>query len=136
MTKKQQHYMTYDERQQLEALYIAGIPVARIARQLGFCRQTIYNEIRRGLYTHTCYFWDELRYSAQKAQQQHEYNQTAKGRPLKIGKDHAYARRLEELMTGREQSGKTDRRKRFSPAAALAQARKEGHSTVICTATL
>jgi len=46
MTKKQ-HYMTRDERQQLEALLKAKIPVAQIARQLGFCRQTIYDEIKR-----------------------------------------------------------------------------------------
>ena len=61
MTKKQ-HYMTRDERYQLEALYKAGMPVAKIARQLGFCRQTIYNEIKRGLYVHTCDWWDEVRY--------------------------------------------------------------------------
>ena len=55
---------------------------------------------------------------------------------MKIDNDHAYARRLEELMTGRQPNGKTDRRKRFSPAAALAQARKEGYQTTVCTATL
>ena len=41
MTKKQ-HYMTRDERYQLEALLKAKVRVSRIARQLGFCRQTIY----------------------------------------------------------------------------------------------
>ncbi len=60
---KKQHYMTRDERQQLEALLKAKIPVSQIARQLGFCRQTIYNEIKRGQYVHTCPWWDELRYS-------------------------------------------------------------------------
>lgn len=120
------HYMTRDERQQLEALYTAGIPVAQIARQLGFCRQTIYNEIKRGLYTHTCDWWDELRYSAQKAQQKHEYNQTAKGRPLKIGNHHKYAEYLEHKIL----------KDRYSPAAALAAARSEGFTITICTATL
>lgn len=121
-----QHYMTKDERQQLEALYTAGIPVAQIARQLGFCRQTIYNEIKRGLYVHTCDWWDEVRYSAQKGQQKHDYRQTAKGRPLKIGRERAYAAFLEERMV----------RDRYSPAAALAAARKAGFSISICTATL
>lgn len=60
---KKQHYITRDERQQLEALLKAKIPVSQIARQLGFCRQTIYNEIKRGQYVHTCPWWDELRYS-------------------------------------------------------------------------
>ena len=45
---KKQHYMTRDERLQLEALSRAGMPVAKIAHQLGFSRQTIYNELRRG----------------------------------------------------------------------------------------
>lgn len=47
MTKKQ-HYMTRDERHQLEAMHRNRIPVAEIARQLGFCRQTIYDELKRG----------------------------------------------------------------------------------------
>lgn len=45
MTKKQ-HYMTRDERLKLEAYRRAGKSVAWIARELGFCRQTIYNELR------------------------------------------------------------------------------------------
>ena len=97
MTKKQ-HYMTKDERQQLEALRRNRIPVAEIARQLGFCRQTIYDELKRGEYVHTCSYWDEVRYSAAKAQQIPDRNQTAKGRPLKIGNDHAYANFLEKKM--------------------------------------
>ena len=121
-----QHYMTRDERYQLEALYKAGIPVAQIAQQLGFCRQTIYNEIRRGLYVHTCDWWDEVRYSAEKAQTITQDNQTMKGRPLKIGKDHAYANYLEDMIVHH----------RYSPAAALAAARKNGYQTEVCTTTL
>ena len=125
MTKKQ-HYMTNDERQQLEAMYRNRIPVAKIAQQLGFCKQTIYNELKRGAYIHTCPYWDEWRYSAQKAQQKHVYAQTAKGRPLKIGTDRAYAEFLErKILT-----------EKFSPAAALAAARKEGFQTRICVSTL
>ncbi|WP_130871337.1 IS30 family transposase, partial [Intestinimonas massiliensis (ex Afouda et al. 2020)] len=68
----------------------------------------------------------EVRYSADKAQQTHDYNQTAKGRPLKIGTDRAYADFLERKILDN----------RFSPAAALAAARAEGHQTVICISTL
>lgn len=125
MTKKQ-HYMTRDERLQLEALHRAKIPISQIARQLGFCRQTIYNEIRRGAYIHTCDLQDERRYSADKAQQIHNYNQTAKGRPLKIGSDRAYADYLEHRIL----------HDRFSPGAALAAARRAGYQTQICAATL
>lgn len=128
MTKKQ-HYMTRDERFQLEALHKAKVPISQIARQLGFSRQTIYNELRRGRYIHieTKRGYDEeIRYSADKAQQIHDYNQTAKGRPLKIGNDHAYADFLERKIC----------MDRYSPAAALAAARREGYTTTICTATL
>lgn len=130
MTKKQ-HYMTRDERYQLEALRRAKIPVSQIARQLGFSRQTIYNELKRGQYTHTCEYYDEIRYSADKAQQIHDYNQTAKGRPLKIGKHRDYAAFLEEAMLSRE-----DPRKRCSPAAALELARRKGFTISICLVTL
>ena len=136
MGRGTQHYMTRDERFLLEGMYMAGAGVTEIARKLGFCRQTIYNEIKRGLYMHRCDYWDEVRYSADKAQQIHEYNQTAKGRPLKIGNDHALADYLEKKMLGIQPNGKQDRRKRFSPSAALAAARAEGFTTSVCPSTL
>lgn len=37
------------------------VPVAKIAKRLGFCRQTIYDEIKRRTYIHTCAYWDEER---------------------------------------------------------------------------
>ncbi len=135
MTKKQ-HYMRKSERDQLEALLRAKLPVAQIARQLGFCRQTIYNEMARGRYLHTVDYRDVERYSADKGQAVHDYNQTVKGRPLKIGKDRAFADFLEKKMLGIQGDGKTDRRKRYSPGAALAAARREGFTTSVCTSTL
>lgn len=45
---RKQHYMTEKERWQLEAMRRNRVPVAEIARQLGFTRQTIYNELKRG----------------------------------------------------------------------------------------
>lgn len=133
---KKQHYMTRDERQQLEALRKAKVPVAQIARLLGFCRQTIYNELERGAYVHTYDYWDEICYSADKGQQVHEENQTAKGRALKIGNDRKYADFLEKKMLGVQEDGTIDRRKRYSPAAALAIARTIGFQTSVCTTTL
>lgn len=125
MTKKQ-HYMTPDERQRLAALLIARIPIAQIARQLGFCRQTIYNEVKRGLYEHERNGFIQLRYSPEKAQQKHDYNQTAKGRPLKIGSDKRYAIYLEQKIL----------QDRYSPAAALAAAKRAGYQTAVCASTL
>ena len=124
---KKQHYMNHDERQKLEALYNnAKLPIAQIAKILGFCRQTIYNEIKLGAYIHNCGWYDEKRYSAQKAEKIHAYAQTAKGRPLKIGSDHAYAAFLEHKII----------EDHYSPAAALAAARKAGHQTSVCVTTL
>lgn len=125
MTKKQ-HYMTEMERNQLEGMLRAGKPVAWIARELGFCRQTIYNEIKRGTYLHTVKWWDEERYSAEKGQHVHRKVQENKGRPLKIGHDRAYADFLERKIL----------QDRFSPAAALAAARAAGHQTTVCVSTL
>lgn len=129
MTKKQ-HYMTRDERLQLEALSRAKVPVTQIARQLGFSRQTIYNELRRGavnlIRNEHGIPTDVIEYSADKAQQIYNYNQTAKGRPLKIGSDHAYAQFLENKIL----------KDKFSPAAALAAAKAEGYRTSVCVATL
>lgn len=135
MTKKQ-HYMTEHERYKLESYLEAGRSVSWIARKLGFCRQTIYNEMKRGKYLHTVRWWDEVRYSADKGQQVHKYNQTAKGRPLKIGADRAYADFLERKMLGVQENGKVDRRKRYSPAVALELARREGFETSVCVGTL
>ena len=138
MTQKQ-HYMTRDERMKLEAYTRAKKPVAWIAQELGFSRQTIYNEIKRGEYM--CieerhgYYHDVRRYSADKGQQIHEYNQTAKGRPLKIGHDRAYADFLEARCLGVQTDGSIDLHKRYSPAAALELARRAGFRTSICTST-
>lgn len=126
MTKKQ-HYMTYSERLKLEALHnTAKMSVAAIAKALGFCRQTIYNELKIGAYIHTCEYYDEERYSADKAQQIHDYQQSGKGRPEKIGSDHEYANFLESMIL----------ESKFSPAAALAEARKQGFQTAISVGTL
>lgn len=124
---KKQHYMTIDERYKLEALYNdARLPIGKIAKILGFCRQTIYNEIKLGTYLHDCGWYDEKRYSACKAEQLHKYAQTAKGRPLKIGSDYIYADYLENKII----------KDRYSPAAALAAARKAGFTTSVCVSTL
>lgn len=48
MGRGNQHYMTEDERYLMEGMLLAGAGVTEIARKLGFCRQTIYNELKRG----------------------------------------------------------------------------------------
>lgn len=123
---KKQHYMTWKERIQLETLLRHKIPVSQIAQELGFSRQAIYREIKRGTYIHTGPYKDELRYSAEKGQNIHDRRQQNKGCPLKIGKDIAYANFLEDKIL----------RDHYSPAAALAAARAEGYTTRISVGTL
>ena len=118
-----QHYMTYPERVRMETMLRFKVPVAQIARELGCCRQTIYNEMKRGQYTHEVVYGVELRYSAEKGQQLQKKAARNKGRDLKIGRDHAYAEFLEEKML----------RDRYSPAAALAAARAAGFKTSVST---
>lgn len=62
------HYMTKEERIILQTLLDEKKPVSYIARKLDCCRQTVYNEIRRGQYLHNYGYYDKLRYSADKGQ--------------------------------------------------------------------
>lgn len=125
MTKKQ-HYMTQRERIQLEAYLRARKPVAWIARELGFTRQTIYNEIRRGTYLHTTDLAELPRYSADKGQDLQRRRARNKGRGLAIGHDRELAAYLEDRILHHKRS----------PAAALAEARKEGFTTRLSVGTL
>ena len=52
------HYMTKEERIILQTLLDEKKPVSYIARKLGCCRQTVYNEIRRGQYLHNYGYYD------------------------------------------------------------------------------
>lgn len=126
MTKGQK-IMSWEQRIRLEEKLRYKVPIAQIARELGFSRRTIYNEIKRGQYLHTCDYWDEWRYSAEKGQDEHEKGRQRKtGRGLKIGKDRALSAFLEEKIL----------REKCSPAVALELARREGFKTTICVQTL
>lgn len=126
MTKGQK-IMCWEQRIRLEEKLRYKVPIAQIARELGFSRRTIYNEIKRGTYYHTEDYRDVKRYSAEKGQDIHEKGRQRKtGRGLKIGKDRALAAFLEDQIL----------RKKCSPAVALELARREGFKTSICVQTL
>ena len=121
------HHITYRERLQLEAYLKAGKSKTWIAQTMRYCRKTIYNEIKRGEYEAlNSDLTAEIRYSADKAQQLHDYNATSKGRPLKIGNDFAFAEYIEHMII----------ENKYSPAAALAASRRAGYNTEICVTTL
>lgn len=74
----------------IDRLYIekhqSTLSKPQLAKDLGCCLKTIYNEFSRGGYWHTDeYAVDYWRYSADIAQQDYEYKQTAKGCPVKLG---------------------------------------------------
>ena len=130
MPRTTKHYRTMDRRMRdkLEALYNAGIPVKRIASELGYSFQAIYHELKRGYYIHHKSDWSEIRrYSADKAQLSAEINCTAKGAPLKLGNDRKFATFVEDMVL-----------KGYSPGAILLYIKdhKLTFQTKVCRGTL
>lgn len=127
---KKQHYMTREERIRLEAYLRAGKTVAWIARELGFCERTIYYEKKRGTYLHRVEQSGKYReypqYSADKGTDIHKKAMKGRGRKRKGAADPEYLNYLEHKIL----------KEKYSPAAALASARREGFTTSVCTTTL
>lgn len=88
--KRKFRHITWDDRLRIEALRNAGHTYKFIAEQTGFAESSIYAEVQRGLYWHrNGQTWiDEQRYSATIAQEKADYNATAKGKPIKLGKNY------------------------------------------------
>lgn len=128
-TNKQYKIFNRRRRDKLEALYNAGLPVKRIALELGYSEVSIYRELKRGFYMHRNSDWTETRrYSADKAQRDADYRATGKGAPLKIGRDRKFAAFVSEMIL----------KHKYSPAAILAyiNENKLEFETDVCRATL
>ena len=118
--------MTLTRRRELETLLKAGLHKKAIAKQLGFCLATVYNELQRGKCTQKvrtstdCYgdrhYKTVAIYSADKANDLYLMNQTTHGAPLKIGHDFEFVRYIEERVV----NGK------ISPCAALGEIKRRG----------
>lgn len=120
-------HLRYADRVSMETLLNKGCSKADVARYLHVSRATVTREYKKGLYVHTnSDLTEDVRYSADIAQQYTDYAQTSKGRPLKIGNDIAFARYVESRIVN---DG-------YSPAAALADACISGFSTQISVNTL
>ena len=108
-----------------------------IADTLRVHRNTITNELKRGKYEKLNSDWTtSICYSADIADQRARDNLKAKGTGLKIGNDIAFANCVENLMRGVQPDGTIDNSKKYSPAAALAEAKRLGYTTTVCKATL
>ena len=121
----------------METLLKAGYHKKKIAKQLGVCLATVYNEIKRGECTQKVYsytdYWGERHYkqitvySADKAEYNYRLNQSAHGAPLKIGNDFELVREIENRVIN----------EKISACAALGRIKRENACrTVISKTTL
>lgn len=117
------------DRLRIEGALRTGASVATIAAELGFCKKTIYNEIKRGLCVQQTSEYEFVEvYCADVAEAKYQDHLRAKGPDLKIGHDFAFAEYVEDMIIN----------KGFSPGSVLAQIRAEGrqYDTQICETTL
>ncbi len=137
MKRKGTKDLTLTQRRDLETLLKAGYHKKKIAKQLGVCLATVYNEIKRGECTQKVYsytdYWGERHYkqitvySADKAEYNYRLNQSAHGAPLKIGNDFELVREIENRVIN----------EKISACAALGRIKRENACrTVISKTTL
>lgn len=110
-------HLSKNDRIKMETMLNSGHKVAEAAEYLHVHRSTIYREIKRGEYTHrNSDYTEEIRYSSDLGQKNHDWNAQGKGRNIKIGND----RPLAEYIEGKIIEDK------YSPEAALAAAAESG----------
>ena len=125
--KKHKHILQAD-RYTIEQMLKAGHDEAAIAATIGCTRKTLGREIERGTWQRlngTTYEYEEV-YSHDVAQRKHEANGANKGRYAKIN-DMPELRAFIEVQI---------KKHKYSPAAALQEAKKEGFSVEISVKTL
>ena len=125
--KKGQH-IKWEDRLKIQGALRTGAKPAEIAKMIGCCRATIYNEIKRGqcVQQHDAEFVEE--YCADVAERKYQENLRAKGPDLKLGRDFALADFIESKII-------IDH---YSPGATLAFIQEQGlqFDTEICENTL
>ena len=125
---KKKHTITEKDRYRIEGMLKAKTGTRRIAEIIGCSQRSIEREIQRGTVEQLSSEYKTVQvYKADYAQMGYEKRAANKGRGLKIGKEHEFAKRIEELIV----------LERYSPDAAIAQyAREHSGTRVICTLTL
>lgn len=112
-------HLTRTDRLRIEGMLRAGMSCCAIAREIGVHRNTIYNEKKRGEYTHRNHDWtEEKRYSADLADLRTRQAETGKGPQLKIGNDRKLAEYIERKIAV----------EKYSPAAVLGEIQEKGMS--------
>lgn len=128
-TRKGKPALKEYERYQIEILLKQGKKPTEIGKLMDRDRRTIEREIVRGTVEQRDSEWRTHRvYCADAGQRVAEERQANKGRPLKIGKDHALAAYLERKI----------RLEKYAPEAALAERARtgEGGYTRLCVKTV
>lgn len=126
-SKKGQH-LNYEERLKLEALLKAKVSLKEIAKILGGrSERTIRREMQKGTVTLlNSDLTERKEYSADVAQKLHDELGSHKGPSLKIGNNFALVEHIEKMI-GEE---------KYSPYAALEDAKQHGIEVNICLKTL
>lgn len=122
-------HLSQSDRIKMETMLNSGHKVIEIAEYLHVHRSTIYREMKRGEYTHrNSDYTEELRYSSDLGQKNHDWNAQGKGRNIKIGNDLPLAEYIEDKIVN----------DKYSPEAALIAAAESGieFSTTISVRTL
>lgn len=98
--------MTWTDRLIIEKYFNAGRSYREIARVLGFSVSSVHREIQRGLYDHldSATYLFIKRYSAKIAQDDADFQATAKGRPIKLDCNYAYARHVASRIINDKES--------------------------------
>lgn len=129
MKRRRFKHLTWNDRLRIESFLKCKMSVQEIADEIGVHRNTIYNEIKRGLTPQrTTELIDVEVYCADTAERKYRENLAAKGPGLKIGKDRKLAEYIENKII---EEG-------YSPAAVLGEIKVSGlrFDTSICEATL
>ena len=108
--------LQFRDRLKIEARLNIGYKPKQIAADLGVHVSTIYREVKRGTYTHmNSDLTTDIRYSPEIAEARYQESLSAKGAPLKIGKNHAVAAFIEDKIINDD----------YSPAAVCALLHQE-----------
>lgn len=120
--------ITEEQRYKIEGFLEAKLTQKQIAETMGVSERTIRREVAMGkVVQRDSELREKMVYKADYAQMVHDKRGENKGKGLKIGKNHKLVAFLEKKI-GDE---------KFSPDAALAEARKSGeYEEIICTKTL
>lgn len=128
--KKGNKYLTITQRRRLEDFLSLKLPKTQIAEKLGVNLSTVYREIERGLCEQRKKIYDIYGdfkgyktykiYSADKAEEKHRLNTTAKGAPLKLGNDFDFVRYVENrILDGISPSALAGEMKRLTPCKTI-----------------